>query len=523
MSKLEVDKVTPQSGTTLTIGEAGDTTVINGLGTLPATIGSATQVLAVNAGATGLEYGTAATDLSNLNATNLTSGTIPDGRFPSILPAAGGQNLTSLQPAAIVGGTFGAINAQNLTNIPGEISWQSTIITTNSTIAASRGYWIDTTSNVITITLPASASVGDRIILTDYLRTWGTNALTINQNSLKFQGNTSPNPVYDTNGQSVDLVYSGATQGWIPNSDDNVTFETAQTYSIDFLVVGGGGGTGNLNTASFDLSPGGGGAGGFRTSTQSINFGNTITVTVGDGGAGGTNNSGNSRGASGSNSSISGTGLTTITSAGGGGSGASQSGSDQGIIGGGDGGSGGGGGCSQGTVGNGGTGDTPSTSPSQGNDGGQGGNNTGIGGSGGGGGANAAGADASVDVGGAGGAGTASSITGSSVTYAGGGGGGNRASGAGSSPNGGVGGGGSGGYNGSLSGQDGTANTGGGGGGLAGFGGNGTQTSGAGGKGVVILSMPLANFSGTTTGSPTEATSGSNKILTFTGSGSYTS
>ena len=117
MSKLEVDKVTPQSGTTLTIGEAGDTTVINGLGTLPATIGSATQVLAVNAGATGLEYGTAATDLSNLNATNLTSGTVPDARFPSVLPAAGAQNLTSLQPAAIVGGTFGSINSANLTNL----------------------------------------------------------------------------------------------------------------------------------------------------------------------------------------------------------------------------------------------------------------------------------------------------------------------------------------------------------------------------------------------------------------------
>jgi len=117
VSKLEVDKITPQSGTTLTIGEAGDTTVVNGLGTLPATIGSAAQVLSVNAGATGLVYGTAVTDLSNLNATNLTSGTVPDGRFPSVLPAAGGQNLTSLQPAAIVGGTFGAINSANLTNL----------------------------------------------------------------------------------------------------------------------------------------------------------------------------------------------------------------------------------------------------------------------------------------------------------------------------------------------------------------------------------------------------------------------
>ena len=63
----------------------------------------------------------------------------------------------------------------------------------------------------------------------------------------------------------------------------------------------------------------------------------------------------------------------------------------------------------------------------------------------------------------------------------------------------------------------GTVNTGGGGGGT-GEGGSGA----AGGKGVVILSMPTANYTGTTTGSPTVTTSGSNTILQFTGSGSYT-
>jgi hypothetical protein len=62
----------------------------------------------------------------------------------------------------------------------------------------------------------------------------------------------------------------------------------------------------------------------------------------------------------------------------------------------------------------------------------------------------------------------------------------------------------------------GTVNTGGG-------GGSSDATSGAGGKGVVILSMPDASYSGTTTGSPTVATSVSGKtVLTFTGSGSYT-
>ena len=45
---------------------------------------------------------------------------------------------------------------------------------------------------------------------------------------------------------------------------------------------------------------------------------------------------------------------------------------------------------------------------------------------------------------------------------------------------------------------------------------------GAGGKGVVILSLPIANYSNTTTGSPTVTESGSNKILVFNGDGSYT-
>jgi hypothetical protein len=38
----------------------------------------------------------------------------------------------------------------------------------------------------------------------------------------------------------------------------------------------------------------------------------------------------------------------------------------------------------------------------------------------------------------------------------------------------------------------------------------------------VILSVPSANYSGVTTGSPTVTTSGSNTVITFTASGSYT-
>jgi hypothetical protein len=48
-----------------------------------------------------------------------------------------------------------------------------------------------------------------------------------------------------------------------------------------------------------------------------------------------------------------------------------------------------------------------------------------------------------------------------------------------------------------------------------------TRFGGGGGSGVVILSVPTANYSGVTTGSPSVTTSGSNTILTYTGSGTY--
>jgi len=66
-------------------------------GTGLTSIGTANQVIAVNSGATALEYQTV--DLQNLNADNLTSGTVPDARFPATLPALNGSALTNLDAA----------------------------------------------------------------------------------------------------------------------------------------------------------------------------------------------------------------------------------------------------------------------------------------------------------------------------------------------------------------------------------------------------------------------------------------
>jgi len=383
----------------------------------------------------------------------------------------------------------------------GLIAWQS-VQTTGFTASAGRGYPCNTTSAAFTVTLPASPSVGDTIILLDYAGTFATNNITINPNSLKIEGTTG-NKKITTNREAVTITYIDSTQGWVATSGVNSGTQAIDpnNYIVDFLVVAGGGG------GAYDDS-GGGGAGGYRTSAgtsggggsaeSSLSFvpGTVYTITVGAGGAGSTSGA---NGISGSNSSISGSGITTITSSGGGGG---AQGTNTGTAGG----SGGGGGWN---------GPGGSGTANQGYGGGTGSGSPGlIGGAGGG-----AGEAGGTDGQGFGGDGVASTITGSSVFYAGGGGGSTR-DGSSAKP-GGDGGGGAGAvHTPSTAAVVGTANTGGGGGGGGGSSPN--QNGKAGGSGVVILRMSTASYSGTTTGSPTVTTSGSNTILTYTASGTYT-
>jgi hypothetical protein len=430
-------------------------------------------------------------------------------------PASVSADLTFTLPSA--DGTNGQVLTTNGSGVlsfatpASGISWQSSVKTSGFTAVAGEGYFCNTTSSAFTVTLPASPSAGNQVAIVDYAGTFDTNALTISPNGNKIEGATA-NLQLTGEREGVLLVYIDSTQGWLATSGINEGTDALSPppYSIDFLVIAGGGGGGGRYYG------GGGGAGGYRTSTQTVTVGTVITVTVGDGGAAGANSS---YGGSGSNSSISGSGLTTITSTGGGG------GASDGVAPGGglNGGSGGGGyGVNPGPAGAGGSGNTPSTSPSQGNNGGTGSSTSsspggyGLGGGGGGSGGVGSNGTGGQAAGAAGGNGTASSITGSSVTRAGGGGGSGYNSGVG-----GTGGGGAGGFaSPSTNAVAGTANTGSGGGGGAHLAGG--NDAGAGGKGVVILSIPTASYSGTITGSPTESTSGSNKILEFTGSGSYT-
>jgi hypothetical protein len=400
----------------------------------------------------------------------------------------------------------------------GTVDWDTTAKTASFTAVSGNGYFVNTTSTAITLTLPATPSAGDIVAFKDYAGTFGTNNLTIARNGSNLDGNAA-DKVIDTSHTSMSLVYVDGTQGWksveegtgflgenhIVGTGGTITtcgdykihtFTSPGTFTIssvadcaannvvDYLVIAGGGGG----------IQGAGGAGGYRESSGAATGCYTVSplgacvsalpvtatdypVTVGSGGSFGRQDP-LIPGSNGSNSVFS-----TITSTGGGKGGLWTGCGSNGSSGGG----GGGKDSPSGPAGAGGTGNTPPVSPPQGNDGGDGfaGPSVTNAGNGGGGGATAVGSDGSYcgqAIGGNGGSGGTSSINGT-PTGRGGGGGGGTVSNSSSTNGTGADGGGNGGKEGIA--PSGTANTGGGGGGggyNSGFG-----TGGSGGSGIVII------------------------------------
>ena len=398
----------------------------------------------------------------------------------------------------------------------GEVSWNTTKVTTGFTATSGVGYFADTAGGSFTITLPASPSAGNVVAVQDYTGTFGTNKLTIGRNSQNINGAASDLDLTKNN-TATQLIYVDATEGWRvvftgSLSDIQSSFVTATggnsvvtcgnfkmhiftgpgtfcvsqvgcsaNETVDYMVVAGGGGAG--------AQGGGGGAGGFRISFDSpLAAASALPVSVqgypisiGGGGAGST--TAPTAGANGVNSTFS-----TVTSAGGGGGG--SDGPKTAVAGG----SGGGGGWgSPGAAGN-----TPPVSPPQGNTGGTGYPNSASHGGGGGGGAGAVGGNANCNVGGTGGIGMTTAILGSSPAapstgttgpspgrYFGGGGGGNANPGYGGGGPGGAGGGGNG-ADPSGTVTPGTANTGGGAGSKHNVYSS-PYTNGNGGSGIVII------------------------------------
>jgi len=91
------------------------------------------------------------------------------------------------------------------------LTWN--IASSNATMVANNGYFVDTSGGAKTMTLPTSATLGDTIRINDLAGSFATNNLTIARNGHKIQG-IADNLLVDADQSSFGLVYSNSTYGW---------------------------------------------------------------------------------------------------------------------------------------------------------------------------------------------------------------------------------------------------------------------------------------------------------------------
>jgi len=290
----------------------------------------------------------------------------------------------------------------------GSVNWDtSSIKTATFTAADGNGYFCNTSGGAFTVNLPAG-SAGAIVSVSDYTRTFQTNALTVTPNGSEKIGGTAASASLTTEGQSATFVYVDSTEGWINTQETSNSVKGQEPYviacggnttitsgdykthiftgpgtftvtcqgspagsnGVEYMIVGGGGGGGA------GCAGGGAGAGGMRLRTvcgsaSPLNASAPLQVcvqaypiTVGGGGAGAPSSGPGapSRGGTDGANSVFSTLTSTGGGAGGGGSPQSPDGNE-----GKTGGSGGGGGHSGGAGGN---GNSPPVSPPQGQNGG---------------------------------------------------------------------------------------------------------------------------------------------------------
>ena len=160
MSKVEVNQVTQQCGTTLTVGGGACKTAVVDATTV--TLGRCGGTVSLASGATQSGFGR--------------TGTVDWITTPKV---------TGDSPVTGVTG---------------------------------KGYFLNTTSGTITINLPAGAA-GSIVSMADYAATWQTNNVTVSANGSEKIGGSTDDATLSTEGQSVTFVYVDSTQGWINTMD----------------------------------------------------------------------------------------------------------------------------------------------------------------------------------------------------------------------------------------------------------------------------------------------------------------
>jgi hypothetical protein len=108
----------------------------------------------------------------------------------------------------------------------GGLTWAITSTAVSAT--TDKGYFVDTSAGQVTITLPASPSIGDTVAVVDYDGSFATNKCIIGRNTKNIMG-LAEDFDCDFNNLGIVFVYSDATQGW------------KISYTSDGNAGGGGG------------------------------------------------------------------------------------------------------------------------------------------------------------------------------------------------------------------------------------------------------------------------------------------
>src|SRR5210317_1957119 len=194
MSEVKVNKISPRIDCgTVTVGDSGDSVSV-----------SAGVPVTVNG------------DLKSNALKAIDGGSIISQCGTNITLGASGDTINLAAGASQSG--FGRT---------GTVDCDTTAKTASFTAVSGNGYFVNTTSGAITVTLPAG-SAGDIVSLADYTNTWQTNNVTITPNGSDKIGGINDNAILNTEGQSVTFVYVDGTEGWknIQDSTSNVSGAT---------------------------------------------------------------------------------------------------------------------------------------------------------------------------------------------------------------------------------------------------------------------------------------------------------
>ena len=175
------------------------------------------SVLSFNAGSTGLTPSTSTSGAVTLAGT--------------LAPGSGGTGITAVGTSGNVLTSTGSAWASTAPAAAGVVYVAKTTTYTTTNL---EGVLANTSGGAFTVTLPASPSLGDQVVIADSGNAFGTNNLTTGRNGSTIEG-TAADLVLNINGVSVQFVYSGTTWEVYAqvggNSGSVVTLDATQTLT----------------------------------------------------------------------------------------------------------------------------------------------------------------------------------------------------------------------------------------------------------------------------------------------------